>query len=145
LIFKYLSSSSNDCTQFKWQPGLFQDLAYSESLKCLDTALQQVHFTLGSGFIHRVYRQALMIELQHQNLNYEPITKIPIYYHDQFLGMQAAQIIKIEDEVLLGAFAVKTINEAMELKMKKRLEYLGVKLGVLANFYGEQLEVVVVH
>ncbi len=134
----------NQTAKFKWQSRLFQNLPYSESLKCLDTALQQVHFFLGSGFIHRVYRQALMIELQYQNLNYEPISKIPIYYQNQFLGMQAVQVIKIENEVLLGAFAVKNINEAMELKMKKLLKYFSVKLGVLANFYGEQLKIVVV-
>ena len=53
--------------------------------------------------------------------------------------MQDVQLIKIENKVLLGAFAVKMIDDKMRLKMRAYLKQLSMKVGLLANFYGKRL------
>jgi len=132
-------------SQFQWQPQAVKDALYPELSNRLLKALYQVYFILGTGFIHRVYRQAMMVELEHQGLNYEKINKIPVYYQKRFLGMQSTQMVKVENKIMLAVFALKMMNEEMiEMNMKARLKRLGMNLGVLANFYGEELGVKVV-
>ena len=58
--------------------------------------------------------------------------------------MQPTQMINVENKVLLGVFAVKAIDKTMQIEMRTRLKRLGMTLGMLANFHGEQLRVVVV-
>ncbi|MEN8220031.1 MAG: GxxExxY protein [Pseudomonadota bacterium] len=124
---------------FQWQP-LGKDILYAQLTERIFEALHRVHFILGPGFIHRVYQQAMMIELQHQGLGYEHINKIQLYYNKHYLDVQPVQIIKVENQVLLGVFAISAIDEVMEVEMKTRLKYFKMKLGILANFHGEQLE-----
>jgi len=127
---------------FQWeQPPLAKNLLYSELTNIILKALHRVHFTLGPAFIHRVYRRASMIELQYQNIGYEYLKQLPIYYNNHYLGEQNAQMIKIENKVLLSVFAAAAINKLMVKVMKARMKHLGMKVGLLANFHGEQLEV----
>ncbi len=129
-------------TDFQWQPQpLSTDILYPALTDTILKGLYRVHFILGPGFIHRVYRRAMMIELQQQGIGYEPIRKIDFYYNNKYVGQQKTQIIKVENKILLGVFALKTIDEAMKMVMNTRLKHLGVKVGILANFYGEQLVV----
>ena len=96
---------------------------------------------LGSGFIHRVYRNAVMIELQSQGMGYEHIRKIQIDYNNHCVGVQKAQVIRVENKILLGVFAVESMDKVMGMVMKARMKHLGMRVGVLANFYGERLVV----
>jgi len=128
---------------FQWQrQPLTKDTLYPELTNRILEGLHRVHFTLGPGFIHRVYQRAVMIELQYQGICYEQINKIPFYYNNYYIDVQKVQMIKVENKVLLGVFAVKVIDDVMEIVMKARLERFGVKLGFMANFYGEKLKVV---
>lgn len=128
---------------FQWKPRFPKNnMLYPELSNRLFEVLHRVHFTLGPGFIHRVYRQATRIELRLQGLQHEYINEIPIYYDGQLLGVQKIYIVKVENKILLGIFAVKAIDEPMKATMKARLKHLGVKLGFLVNFYGERLVIV---
>jgi GxxExxY protein len=131
--------------RFQWQPiPLAEDTLYPELTNRLFEALHRVYFALGTGFIHRVYRQAMMVELKHHGLNYEKIYKIPVYYNQRFIGMQGTQMLQIENKIVMGVFAVKVMTETMQENMKARLRRLRMRLGILANFYGEKLGVTVV-
>ena len=50
-------------------------------------------------------------------------------------------MIKVEEKVLLGVFAVEMIDDVMIEVMKARMKRLGTKVGFLANFNGEELKV----
>ncbi len=132
----------NKTATFQWHPPTRKGyILYPALTDSLMKALYQVHFTLGPGFIHRVYRQAMMIELRQQSIGYEYIHQIMFYCDNYPVGEQEAQVIKADNKVLLGIFAVGTIDETMEFVMKSWLKQLGLKVGLLANFYGEQLVV----
>ena len=127
---------------FQWQPKRrSKNTLYPELLDRLFEALHRVHFILGPGFIHRVYRQAAMIELQYQGIGYEDIHNMLLYYNSYCLGEHDAQVIRVENKILLGVFAVTSMDKVMGMVMKKQMKHLGVKVGVLANFYGEKLVV----
>jgi GxxExxY protein len=129
-------------TDFQWQSKpISTDILYSTLTDTILKALLRVHFILGPGFIHRIYRRAMMIELQQQGIGYEQIRKIDYYYNNQYIGQQKTQIIKLENKILLGIFALRTIDDTMKIVMKARLKHLRIKVGILANFYGERLVV----
>lgn len=128
---------------FQWQlRPLPNDILYPNLTNKIYKALHQVHYTLGPGYIHRAYQQAMSIELKYQDIGYEFISKIPFTFQGCHIGDLDVQIFKIEDKVLLGAFALQTYDAEEEgMKMKIRLERLGAKVGILANFFGERLVV----
>ncbi len=132
----------NKKADFQWQPHpLVKNILYPELTNLILKTLHKVHFTLGPGFIHRIYRKAVMIEFQYQDVAYEHIRKIPIYYNNCLLGEQETQVIKVENQILLGVFAVEAIDEVMLMSMRTRMRHLRIEVGFLANFYEEQLVV----
>jgi len=46
-------------------------------------AFYNVYNTLGYGFLEKVYRNAMLIELQHLGLKVVPESKIVVYYQSQ--------------------------------------------------------------
>jgi GxxExxY protein len=132
----------NKIIKFESQPAAAnKHILYSKLTAHILESLHRVHFTLGPGFIHRAYRNAMMIELQYQGLSYEHITSIPTYYKHYYIDRQAVQLIKVEGKILLGVFALAILDEMMEIIMKARMTHLKTGLGLLANFYGEKLEI----
>jgi GxxExxY protein len=127
---------------FQWQPKKrTKNTLYPTLLDSLFEASHRVHFTLGPGFIHRVYRNAVMIELESQGISYKHIRQITFYFDNHCVGVQKAQMIQVENKILLGAFAVESIDKVMGMVMKARMKHLGIPIGMLANFYGERLVV----
>jgi GxxExxY protein len=130
----------NKKVDFQWQPKTRTiNTLYPTLLDSIFKALYRVHFVLGTGFIHRVYRQAVMIELQFQGNAYEYIRNIKILYNNHCVGQQKVQMIRVENKILLAVFAVQSMNKVMGMVMKTRMRHLGIQVGVLANFYGEHL------
>ena len=72
--------------QFSWQAQPApQDMLYPELVNELLAALHRVHFELGSGFLHQIYRRAAMVQLKEQEIGYEYIKEIPIFYQNHHL------------------------------------------------------------
>lgn len=117
---------------------------YPELTNRLLEALHRVHFELGPGFLHQVYRRATMVELQQQGLSYEYLKKMAVYYEERLLGMQETRLIWVENKILLATVAVKETDEIMQGQLKARLKHLRLQLGLLANFNNEVLQVMVV-
>ena len=128
--------------EFVWQPRpIAEGLLYPDLVNTIQRACHRVHFTLGPGFLHQVYRRATMIELRCSGLSYEYIKKLPVEYEGQLLGYQDVRLILVEGKVLLAAFALRQTEEAMAEQLKAHLRYLGLRLGLLANFHGTRLAI----
>jgi GxxExxY protein len=97
---------------FVWEKRPLElDLPYSDLTAQILEACHRVHFELGPGFLHHVYRRAIMIELQHQRINYEYIKQIPLAYQGHTLAMQEVRLIVVAEKVVLAAVAVKQIDD----------------------------------
>ncbi len=126
--------------EFVWQAQpIAQGLLYPDLVNAIQRACHCVHFTLGPGFLHQVYRRATMIEMRRSGLNYDYIKRLPVEYEGELLGYQDVRLILIEDKVLLATFALRRSDEAMAEQLKARLRHLGLRLGLLANFYDTRL------
>jgi GxxExxY protein len=82
-----------------------------------------------------------MIELRRSGLSYDYIKQLPVEYKGQLLGYQDVRLILVEDKVLLTTFALGKTEDAMVEQLKACLRRLGLKLGLLANFYDTRLTI----
>jgi GxxExxY protein len=130
---------------FSWHPqSVWLDIPDKELSNVLLKALHRVHFYLGPGFFHQVYRRATMVELREQEIGFTYVKEIPIYYRDVFLGNQPVRLISLDGEILLATIAVKELDDNIKSQMRARLRQLDKKVGLIANFHGRDLEVVLV-
>jgi GxxExxY protein len=106
--------------------------------------LYRVHFELGPGFLHQVYRRATMMELREQNVGYRYIKQEPVYYQNHHLGVQETRLICVEGQILVATVAVQEVDNAMKAQLKARMRHQHIQLGLLANFNRAELEVVMV-
>jgi len=128
--------------EFVWQPQpTTEGLLYPDLTNAIHRACHRVHFVLGTGFLHQVYRRAAMIELRRSSLNYEYLKKLPVEYEGHSLGEQDARLILVEDKVLLATFALREGNKTMAEQLKAYMRRLNVKLGLLANFHDTRLAI----
>lgn len=128
--------------ELSWQSLPAADgLLYPDLVDEIRRACHRVHFTLGPGFLHQVYRRATIIELHHSNLDYEYIKQLPVEYEDHLLGYQPVRLIRVDDRVLLATFALRESQDVMAEQLKAYLRRLELKLGLLANFYGTRLAI----
>ena len=60
----------------------------------------EVHNILGSGFLEKVYENAMVVELRQNGLNAIPQQGITVFYKEKCVGEYCADII-VEDKVIL--------------------------------------------
>lgn len=130
---------------FTWQPQPpASGWLYPELTNELLASLHRVHFDLGPGFLHQVYRRAAMVELREQSIGYEYIKEMPVYYKGTHIGTQPTRLIHVENKMLVAAVAVNAIDDSMKVQLRARMKHHNVQLALLANFNKTQLEFVMV-
>lgn len=102
-------------------------------------ALHTVHFTLGPGFLHHVYRRATRIELAHVGLQFTFVKELPVRYCGQFITVTPTRLLWIEQRLLLTTVAYKQILPTQISKLRWAMRELGCPLGLIANFYPTRL------
>jgi len=128
--------------EFVWEPrALAADLLYPDLSAALYEALHRVHFTLGPGFLHQVYRRATMVELRQQDISYDYRKHLPVEFHGHYLGQDECRLIVVEDRIIVATFALKSITEAHQQRLKRHMHTLGLQLGLLANFHDIRLHI----
>ena len=138
-IPNYLNKKTPD---FIWQDKIISfDTPDSILTSELVKILHQVHFELGPGFLHQVYRRAVMVALRECEIGYKYIKEIPIFYQNTFLGNQETRLICVENKMLLATIAVKTIDDSIKQRLKARMEHLQIDFGLIANFNSKKLEI----
>src|SRR5262245_23704134 len=99
----------------------------------------EVHNVLGSGFLEKVYENAMVEELGRKGLRAAQQQGIIISYKGKTVGEYIADIV-VEDTVLLELKAVDRVADVHELQLKNYLKATGVEVGLLINF-GKSVEV----
>jgi len=131
--------------EFTWEcrpvaPGLL----HADLVNAIQRACHRVHFTLGPGFLHQVYRRATLIELRRSGLDYDYVKRLPVEYRGHLLGHQDVRLILVEGKVLLATFALRQATDTLAEKLRAHLHKLNLNLGLLANFHGTRLAITIV-
>ena len=98
-----------------------------------------VHKVLGSGFLEKVYKNAMRIELEEAGLNVTQQHSIPIHYRGQLVGDYYADLL-VEKQVIIELKAVQNLLKEHEVQLVNYLVATGIENGLLINF-GSSVEV----
>lgn len=129
-----------------WQDVQMQEfqskdnLIFPELVYAIRGVLLRVHFELGPGFIHFVYRRAAQVELQECGVSFEFKKEIPVMFHNQLLQNVDCRLIVVDNRVAVATVALKEITDTHRQKLERYCRWLGLKIGLLANFYKTTLE-----
>ncbi|MBU0485734.1 MAG: GxxExxY protein [Proteobacteria bacterium] len=104
------------------------DLTYQ-----VNGAIFEVNKELGSGFLEKVYENALLIELKERGLQCEPQTPIKVKYKGKEVGDYFADIL-VEDKIILELKSVSKLEKIHEAQILNYLKATRYKVGLLVNF-----------
>ncbi len=93
----------------------------------------KVHNTLGSGFLEKVYENALRIELEKQGLRVRQQQPISVVYEDQIVGEYYADLW-VDERVVLELKATQTLVKEHEVQLVNYLTATRTDHGLLLNF-----------
>ena len=115
------------------------DYKHSDITKEVIGAAFEVHNTLGSGFLEKVYQNALMVELKLRKIGAEAEKPITVHYRGEMVGNYIADIV-VEDKIIVEIKAIKALSEIHEVQLVNYLTATGIEVGLLLNF-GKSVEV----
>ena len=113
-------------------------LLYKEITEQIIGAAMEVHNTLGSGFLEKVYENALAFELRGHGLKAEQQKSITVRYKKELVGDYIADLL-VEDVVIVELKTVDQLSDAHRAQMLNYLKATGVRVGLLINFHGRHL------
>ncbi len=93
----------------------------------------KVHQTLGSGFMEKVYENAMAIELKKANLGAQQQAPIAVHYNEIQVGEYYADLL-VENRIICELKAAQTIAPEHELQLVNYLAATGLDVGLLLNF-----------
>ena len=96
-------------------------------------AAYKVHKTLGHGFLEKVYRNSLVLELRKNGLEAQVEVPIEVRYEGVVVGEYFADII-VNNTVILELKAVEALTTAHEVQLVNYLTATGKDIGLLINF-----------
>jgi GxxExxY protein len=120
---------------------LEHDRSYiNEVTEGIITCAYRVSNTLGSGFLEKVYENALAIELRKNRLKVEQQHPIRVFYDNQPVGDFAADLL-VEDCVIVELKSARMLDEVYSAQCLNYLKATGLKICLLLNFGRPRAEV----
>ena len=106
---------------------------YKEITKEIIDAAHTVHNELGYGFLEKVYRNALVIELKKRDFLVEPEKSMNVKYDNQLVGEYFADIV-VDNKVIVEVKATDKHNTVFEAQLLNYLKAAGLQVGLIVNF-----------
>lgn len=110
-----------------------EDYKYKELTDIIINAFYKVYNTLGYGFLEKVYRNALIIELTQRGLTVEPEVALTVQYEGKVVGAYFTDIV-VNSLVILELKAVDTIVSEHEAQILNYLRATNLEVGLILNF-----------
>jgi GxxExxY protein len=99
----------------------------------------EVHSVLGHGFLEKVYKRAMQVELISRKLKAETESEIKVRYKGVVVGEYQADLL-VEDQVIVELKVAKEYQPADEAQLLNELKATGIKVGLLINFGRTKVE-----
>ena len=93
----------------------------------------KVYNILGYGFLEKVYRNAMFLELISEGIQVEKNSQIIVYYENDIVGEYYADL-KANNKIVIEIKAAESIVEAHELQLINYLKATELEVGLLLNF-----------
>lgn len=114
-------------------------LKHQELSKKIIAAAYNVHNELGNGFLEKVYKNALVVELKEAGLQCNHEFPLKVLYHKTIVGDYYTDIV-VEDKIIVEVKAVSKLESMHEVQLVNYLKATGMNVGLLINF-GQSVEI----
>ena len=114
-------------------------LEHGEITEQILGAAFEVHSVLGHGFLEKLYRKAMQVELIARGLKAETQSKIKVMYKGTIVGDYQADLL-VADRVIVELKIAKEYQPADEAQLLNELKATGIKVGLLINFGRTKVE-----
>lgn len=111
------------------------DQLITESIECAKRIRRQ----LGPGFLEKVYKNAMVVELRKLKLNFETGKLIQVLYDGIVVGEYRTDII-VEGKLILELKATQDLSIANEVQLVNYLTSTQIDDGLLINFGSDKLQ-----
>jgi GxxExxY protein len=108
-------------------------MLHEELTKQIIACAYNVHNTLGTGFLERVYENAMMIELVDHGFEAHQQFPVPVYYKNILVGDFYADIF-VESKIVVEIKAVEKLAPIHEVQLVNYLKGTNNEIGLLINF-----------
>jgi GxxExxY protein len=96
--------------------------------------------SLGSGFLEKIYENAVLIELRAAGLKVESQKPIKVQYKGEIIGEYLADLL-VENLVIVELKAVKAIDPNHVAQALNYLKATGLKFALILNFGKPKVEI----
>ena len=117
-----------------------KELKYKELSEKIIAAAYNVHNELGYGFIEKVYRNALVIELGESNVKCTAEVPLKVLYHNKTVGEYFADII-VDSKIIVEVKALSKLESVHEVQLVNYLKATGLSVCLLINFGKQKVEI----
>ena len=100
----------------------------------------EVANALGSGFLEKVYQNALLLEIRLCGLQAEKEKLIKIAYRGEIVGEYFADIL-VDNMIIVETKAVQDLNEIHQAQLLNYLKAANLPLGLLINFAAPRVQI----
>jgi len=115
------------------------DIIYEELSFQVISAVFEVHNVLGSGFLEKVYENALLREFGIRNIPVEIQKEICVSYKGGDVGIYYADLL-VDGKIIIELKAVDKLGRLHEAQLLNYLKATGIKLGYLINMASKSVE-----
>ena len=113
---------------------LYEELTF----KIIGIAMK-VHNELGSGFLEKVYENAMMLHFEIEGIKAEQQKEIKVKYLGKEIGHYISDIF-VDEKVIVELKTVEKLTDVHTAQLINYLKATGIKIGLLINFKNEKLE-----
>jgi GxxExxY protein len=110
-----------------------EEYLYKDLTSVIIQGFYKVYNTLGFGFLEKVYRNSLRIELINSGLFVVMQKQINVYYDSKLVGEYYADLI-VNDKIIIELKAAECLMEEHEAQLINYLKATEIEVGLLLNF-----------
>lgn len=99
----------------------------------------EVHRKLGPGLLEKLYKEAMVVEMELDGLKVEKNVKVPVEYKGRLIGEYFIDLL-VEDSVILELKSVERHDPVFEAQILSYMKLTGKKVGLLINFNSKMVK-----
>ena len=117
-----------------------ENYVHSDLTEKIIGSAYDVYNGLGSGFLEKVYENALSAKLQKSGMVVVQQAPVNVYFEGELVGEYFADLL-VNGKIIVELKAVSELSKIHEVQLVNYLKATGLKVGLLINF-GEKVKII---
>lgn len=109
-------------------------------IKRIIQCIYNVRGVLSPGFLEKVYKNALYIELKDRGIPVETEVPVNVFYKNHVVGSYKADMI-VNKNIIIELKATQHLSLENEVQLVNYLTALNIENGILVNFGSDKIEI----